>query len=148
MEQNNIKMLRNFPLIMKSNSNCKSSCIYLISCKRCNDYFYVGQTNCIRDRFYRHIRDITKFVKFKVFSSVSTHFNLNDHDIFRNLSIFIIKSFDYNHKERDFQKELNIRLANENYYIYLLKTMNFNLMNDDFQKLSNLQFSKCLDIIK
>ena len=148
MEKNNIKMLRNFPLIMKSNSNCKSSCIYLISCKRCNDYFYVGQTNCIRDRFYRHIRDITKFVKFKVFSSVSTHFNLNNHDIFRDLSIFIIKSFDYNHKERDFQKELNVRLANENYYMYLLKTMNFNLMNDDFQKLSNLQFSKCLDIIK
>ncbi len=108
----------------------------------------MGQTNCIRDRFYSNIRDISKFVKFKVFSSVSTHFYLSDHDIFRDLSIFIIKIFDYNHKERDFQKKLNIRLANENSYMYLLKTMKVNLMNDDFQKLSNLQFSKCLDIIK
>jgi hypothetical protein len=139
-------MLDNFPLAMKTDSNCKSSCIYLISCKKCTNYFYIGQTGCLKDRFYNHIRDITKFRRFTHCTSVSIHFNLKDHTFFRDLSIFVIKSFTYNNHERNYQKELKIRFGNENYFLNIFKKLEMNLMNNDYYNLSNLKYYKVEEI--
>jgi hypothetical protein len=141
-------MLDNFPLTMKTDSNCKSSCIYLISCKKCTNYFYIGQTGCLKDRFYNHIRDITKFRRFTHCTSVSIHFNLKDHEFFKDLSIFVIKSFTYNNHERNYQKELKIRFGNENYFLNIFKRLEMNLMNNDYYNLSNLKYYKIEEIFK
>jgi hypothetical protein len=148
VEKCNVKMLDNFPLTMKTDSNCKSSCIYLISCKKCTNNFYIGQTGCLKDRFYNHIRDITKFRRFTHCTSVSIHFNLKDHVFFKDLSIFVIKSFTYNNHERNYQKELKIRFGNENYFLNIFKRLEMNLMNNDYYNLSNLKYYKLEEIFK
>ena len=141
-DTNPVKMLNNFPLFIKNNSNCKTeACIYLISCNRCKNFFYVGQTGSIKDRFYNHIRDITKFKAFITFTSVSTHFNLIGHNFLLDLSFIIIKNCDK-------LKDLDIRLANENYYIHLFKRLELSLINDTIPNIKNINFYKCLDILK
>jgi predicted GIY-YIG superfamily endonuclease len=113
--------LNNFPLFCFKNSTCYSkNCIYIIKCKLCFNYFYVGQTEDIGQRIKTHIRDILSFIVFTKFTSVSIHFNLKNHDLFKHFSVFIVNS-----------KILKENLfSNENYYINLLKDLKMNLINE------------------
>ena len=60
-----IKTNGNFILPMFDNCNCETvNCVYIISCNLCRDTFYIGQTNCISNRNYNHLRDVTNFKKY------------------------------------------------------------------------------------
>lgn len=74
------------------NSNCNSlNCVYVIYCKLCN-CFYVGQTNSIKKRIYKHIYDIKNFVPYKTYNTcVSIHFNLKNHLFQEHLNFFVYR---------------------------------------------------------
>lgn len=103
-------------------SSCDSlNCIYIIKCKLCN-FFYIGQTNCIKKRIYKHLYDIKNFVPFeKNNTSVSIHFNLKYHIYQKHFSFFIY---------RNNLENLNQRLNLESFLINLFLKMKVNLIND------------------
>ena len=81
---NNFKL----PLFINSSCNTKNS-IYIIECKLCNSY-YIGETRKeFKERFYKHIYSIKKFVPYKKHTPVATHFNLKHHNYKEHLNFYI-----------------------------------------------------------
>lgn len=115
--------LNNFPLIAKNNFSCNSTnCVYVIICKKCPNTFYVGQTINLHRRITNHLRDISNFSPYKIYTSVSTHFNLVGHDIFKHFSFFVIKSLCI---EKD-----KLLVNNENFFINLFNLLDINIYNE------------------
>ena len=87
-----INLTNNFILPISENTSCNSkNVIYIIFCSFCNT-FYLGQSNCLKDRIYSHIYDIRKFkYPFKEFKSVAVHFNLKYHDYKKHFSFFVLR---------------------------------------------------------
>ena len=63
-QKEKIFLTENFILPIFSNSSCNSKdLIYFIFCSFCNT-FYVGQTKNLKERMYKHIYDIKKFIAY------------------------------------------------------------------------------------
>ena len=89
-----IKTNGNFILPMFDNCNCETvNCVYIISCNLCRDTFYIGQTNCLSNRNYNHLRDVTNFKKYLIGMNkcVAKHFHFKNHDYTKDLVCFIVK---------------------------------------------------------
>ena len=124
-----IKTNGNFILPMFDNCNCETvNCVYIISCNLCRDTFYIGQTNCISNRNYNHLRDVTNFKKYLIGMNkcVAKHFHLKNHDYTKDLVCFIVK--------KDILP-LEKRLSCESFLINLFKRLNTKLINDKIPKL-------------
>jgi hypothetical protein len=119
-----VDCLENFKLPILDHSSCNSeNCVYIIHCKLCNS-FYIGQTVKIKDRIYKHLYDIKKFVPYtskQHNTSVSVHFNLRHHNFYRDFKFMIFK--------KDIM-ELRGRLKIESFLINIFKDLNLDLMND------------------
>jgi predicted GIY-YIG superfamily endonuclease len=134
---NFINLTDNFLLPISENSDCKSkNVIYIIFCSFC-DTFYIGQSECLKDRIYNHVYDIKKFnYPFTKFKSVAVHFNLKYHDYKKHLSFFVLR--------KDI-KDLEERLIIESFLINFCKKLGVRLMNDhipeikDYYSLRNLK---------
>ncbi|CAF1127635.1 unnamed protein product, partial [Brachionus calyciflorus] len=88
-----IKLKDNFFLPIWDISSCNSlNCVYVIYCKLCNEY-YIGRTNSIKKRIYKHIYDIKNFKPFKLNStSISIHFNLKFHIFQEHFKFYIYRN--------------------------------------------------------
>ena len=76
------------PLLNDSNYSSENL-IYIIYCSFCN-FFYIGQTNKLKNRIYNHINDIKKFKPYSnSTTSVSIHFNLKFHNFVNHFSFFV-----------------------------------------------------------
>ena len=117
-----IFLTENFILPIFSNSSCDSTnLIYFIFCSFCNT-FYVGQTNNLKKRMYKHIYDIKKFIAYSNnTTSVSTHFNLKHHEYNKHFSFFVYKNGIDN---------LTLRLNSESFLLNLCKKLDVKLMNE------------------
>jgi hypothetical protein len=117
-----IFLTENFILPIFSNSSCNSKdLIYFIFCSFCNT-FYVGQTKNLKERMYKHIYDIKKFIAYsKNTTSVSIHFNLKHHDYTKHFSFFVYKN-EIN--------DLTLRLNSESFLLNLCKKLDVKLMNE------------------
>ena len=116
-----------FPIF--DNSNCNTlNCVYIITCKLCNFVFYIGQTNCIHNRIYNHIRDIINFKKFSnnMDKCIAKHFNLLNHNYKQHMVCFIIV--------KDIEP-LEKRLMYEGFFINLFKRLNIKLLNEKIPRL-------------
>jgi len=115
-------LTENFILPIFSNSSCDSTnLIYFIFCSFCNT-FYVGQTNNLKKRMYKHIYDIKKFIAYSNnTTSVSTHFNLKHHEYTKHFSFFVYKNGIDN---------LTLRLNSESFLLNLCKKLDVKLMNE------------------
>ena len=112
----------NFILPIFSNSSCNSeNLIYFIFCSFCNT-FYIGQTHNLKQRMYKHIYDIKKFIAYSNnTTSVSTHFNLKHHDYSKHFSFFVYRNKIDN---------LTLRLNSESFLLNLCKKLDVKLMNE------------------
>ena len=121
-KNHNIFLTERFILPIFTNSDCSSeNVIYLIFCSFCR-FFYIGQSNSIKNRIYNHINDIKKFKPFSDDNtSVSIHFNLKHHDFKSHFSFFVFR--------RDILN-LNERLNLESFLINLCRKLDVRLMND------------------
>ena len=116
-----------FPIF--DNCNCDTlNCVYIITCRLCNFVFYIGQTNCISNRIYSHIRDIINFKRFSnnMDKCIAKHFNLINHNYMKHLVCFIVI--------KDVEP-LEKRLMYESFFINLFKRLNINLLNEKIPKL-------------
>jgi hypothetical protein len=120
--RNFINLTEKFILPISENSDCKSeNIIYIIFCSFCNT-FYIGQSECLKDRMYNHMYNIKKFnYPFTEFKSVALHFNLRYHDYKKHFSFFVLRKNIENLEERliiesfliNFCKKLGVRLMND-----------------------------------
>ena len=97
---------------MRERFTCDSkNIIYLISCKKCKNAQYVGQTEqSLRDRFYLHRSDID----LNRGTPLTCHFNENNHTL-RDMRCCIV--------ERVFGTTLQDREDREDFWIDKLKTL-------------------------
>jgi hypothetical protein len=130
-----INLTNNFILPISENTSCNSkNVIYIIFCSFCNT-FYLGQSNCLKDRIYSHIYDIRKFkYPFKEFKSVAVHFNLKYHDYKKHFSFFVLR------------KDLDNRLIIESFLINLCKKLEVRLMNDHIPEIKDYYSTNKLKI--
>ncbi len=117
-----ISLKNNFDLPIFNDSNCSSNnAIYIIHCKLCN-YFYIGQTNCIKKRIYNHLYKIKNFVPFDNNNTcVSIHFNLKGHNFLFHFNFYVLRC--------DIEN-LDDRLNIENFTINLFIKLNVKIIND------------------
>ena len=115
-------MTDKFVLPIFDHSDCKSeNILYFIFCSFCNT-FYIGQSNCLKKRIYKHIYDIKVFKPFSErITSVSIHFNLQHHNYKSHFSFFVFRKDIF---------DLNARLNTESFLINLCKKLGVRLMND------------------
>ena len=121
--------LNNFYLPLSTYSDCESKkIIYIILCKKCNNYFYIGESSrSVKERISEHINNIKKFIPYeKRVNSVSIHFNLLNHTL--NDFSFIIY-------EKDLEDTIRFNL--EAQMIHLFLKLNLNLINDVFPSIYN-----------
>ena len=124
-----------FSLPIFDNSNCYSKdLVYILYCSFCF-CFYIGQTNCLKDRIYNHIRDIKKFdLNFispnQEFKCVSTHFNKKNHNLNEHFSFFVIKT-----NIEKLEERLNI----ESFFLNLCVSLGLRekLINDFIPQIKN-----------
>ena len=111
-----------FVLPIFDQSNCSSeNVLYFIYCSFCNT-FYIGQSNNLKKRIYKHIYDIKTFKPFtERITSVSIHFNLKHHNYKSHFTFFVF---------RKNISELNARLFTESFLLNLCKKLEIRLMND------------------
>jgi hypothetical protein len=137
VEETDFIKINNFLFPIQSKSTCTSKgIIYIIFCSFCNT-FYIGQSECLKDRMYNHIYDIKKFkYPFSEFKSVALHFNLKYHDYKKHFSFFVLRKNIENLEER---------LIIESFLINFCKKLGVRLMNDhipeikDYYSLRNLK---------
>jgi len=125
-----IFLTENFALPIIDFSSCDSrDCIYIIFCSLCNA-FYVGQTNCIKDRIYNHIYNIKNFIPYVSddFKCVSIHFNLKSHNYKNHFSFFTIRT-----NISDLEARLNI----ESFLINLCVKLGVKIINDFIPEIRN-----------
>ena len=121
----------NFFLKIYNNTNCNTNnLVYVIKCIKC-DAFYIGETGrSASKRISEHIQDISKFLPYKKYTSVSRHFNLKGH-IEDDFKFFIYKS--------DFTSSYE-RKYTERTLIYFFKKFNIHIINEDFPSIYNNLF--------
>ena len=121
----------NFFLKIYNNKNCNTNnLVHVIKCIKC-DAFYIGETGrSASKRISEHIQDISKFLPYKKYTSVSRHFNLKGH-IEDDFKFFIYKS--------DFTSSYE-RKYTERTLIYFFKKFNIHIINEDFPSIYNNLF--------
>ena len=118
--------LNNFYLPIMCKSDCRAlNVIYIIYCKIC-PHLYIGQTNCLRNRFNNHKRNIlTNILDYDSDindgKNVVIHFNQKDHNLRKNFGFFIFKNN---------IQDLGDRLNLENQLQHLCLALNIPLLND------------------
>ena len=98
---------------LRNNFNCETTnIIYLISCAKCNENQYVGETqNSLKTRFYLHRSDIGKNVKGTL---LIQHFNTHGHSL-EDMKCMAI--------EKVYGKTKEQRLKRETFWQRKLKTV-------------------------
>lgn len=124
-----ITLKNGYNLPIWDNSSCNSlNCVYIIYCKFCNK-FYIGQTNNLKKRIYKHLYDIKKFKPFSYNStSISIHFNLKYHIFQDHFSFFIYRN--------NLQDQFRLNL--ENFLINLFLKLDLQLINDFIPCIKNI----------
>ena len=124
-----LKLTNSFYLPIMRNSNCHSlNIIYIIYCKSCF-FFYIGQTNNLRNRFNRHKRNIQLNIQDDETVKLVKHFNLPDHFL-KNFSFFIFKT--------DIEILLD-RLIQELFLCHLFSKLEIPILNDRLPKVDHFK---------
>ena len=120
-----IKLTDSFILPILRNSNCSSeNLIYIIYCKSCF-FFYIGQTNNLKNRFRKHKRNIILNIDESETLKLIQHFNLPNHSL-KNFCFYVFKTDIVN---------LTDRLNQENQLIHLFNKLNIPILNEKIPKI-------------